>query len=169
MTSVAGYGRRDGGGGHRCTGVAFITTLGQVFLALVTGAPLAADTTSVITSDPTIAGAIGSNPSLLGLGSLGGSYAAGIDGGILPASPAAVDLGGRQALNRPNCSSATSTSPDCMAETPLAGAGVTGVSLDINANGVDVSKAFADAASAANYFNDSAVDLGSLSGAKPAS
>jgi hypothetical protein len=122
-------------------------------LALVTGAPLAADTTPVITANPTIAGAIGSSPSILGLASLGGSDAAGTE-----TMTSVADF--KIALN------STDLSRDLVvglySGTP-SGAGVTGVTIDINANGVDVAKSFANSAAAANYFNDNAVDLGTLS------
>jgi hypothetical protein len=48
-------------------------------------------------------------------------------------------------------------------------AGVTGVTLDINANGVDVSKSFTDVGANIDYFNDNAIDLRSLQDAAYAS
>src|SRR5215469_4476357 len=54
---------------------------------------------------------------------------------------------------------------------PPLGTGLVGVTIGSNASGVgvrgtavDVSKSFTDRASTANYFNDQAVDLGTLSG-----
>jgi hypothetical protein len=126
-------------------------------LALVTGAPLAADTTPIIASDPTIAGAIGSDPSFLGLASLGGSHATGSTWSETMTSVADFKI----ALNS---SDLTKDLVVGLYGGTALGTGVTGVSVDINANGVDVSKTFTDAAAAANYFNDNAVDLGSLSG-----
>jgi hypothetical protein len=130
--------------------------------AFAVGAPLAADTTPVVTGNPIIAGAIGNNPSILGLGLLGGSYSPGGTGVETMTSSAEFKI----ALN----------STDLVKDLIVGlygganqGAGVTGGSLDIKVNGHDTLTTFNDGQSVASYFGDKPVDLGQLSGATFAS
>jgi hypothetical protein len=159
LTSVAGTVAVTAESVIRAPAPTFITT--KQALALVTGAPLMADTTPVITANPTIAGAIGSSPSLLGLGSLGGSYGTGTTG--IEKMTSAADF--KIALTSSDLS--RDLVVGLYSPTTLPGTGVTGVTIDINASGsnippIDISQSFTTAAAAANYFNDHAIDLGSL-------
>ena len=108
-------------------------------------------------NNPNIAGAIGNDPSFLGLGLLGGSYSAnGTDSETMTSS---AEL--KIALN------STDLGKDLVIglhDGANQGAGVTGVTLDIRVNGHDtVTKSFTDGQSAAGYFNDNPVDLGLVS------
>jgi hypothetical protein len=123
---------------------AFIFT-GQS-VALATGAPLAADTNLVTTANPSISGAILSNPSFLALAELGG--AAG------QTSTNKLEI--KVALN------STDLARDLVVGL-YGGTGAAGGTLDINANGTDTKFTFTGATADA-FFNDHPIDLGSLSG-----
>jgi hypothetical protein len=127
-------------------------------VAFATGAPAAASTTAVVTANPIIAGAIGSSP-FLALGELGGGYPTGGTGTETTVS----------ALNLNVALSSTDLANDLVLG--LYGGiakgltGVTAVSLNVTANGHDLlDRSFTSGADAAGYFDDTAVDLGSLAG-----
>jgi hypothetical protein len=138
------------------TALSFITPAQG--LAYGTVAPDAASTTPVIATNPNIAGAIGAGSPFLAMGELGGGYTAGATGARTYTSSLELKV----ALNSADL--AQDLLVGLYGGTSL-GAGVTGVSLDIKANGVALqTNTFASGTAAASFFTDHSINLGSLSG-----
>jgi hypothetical protein len=132
-------------------------------VAYATGAPLAANTSAVLASNPSFNGQMGgTSASFLALGEVGGGYSAA--GTTSETSTSQVEI--RAALN------STDLRKDLWVGVyggTNVGTGVTGVTLDINANGVDKSTTFTSGTAAATFFKNNPIDLGSLSGSAFAS
>jgi hypothetical protein len=126
-------------------------------VAFATGAPASASTTPIFTHNPAIAAAAGPGPLFLADAELGGGYAVAGGGSETATSGFAITV----ALN------AADLTKDLVLGFfggTSVGAGVTGVSLDILANGVDTLHSFATGALAAAFFDNKPLDLGPLSG-----
>jgi hypothetical protein len=126
-------------------------------VAFATGAPAAASTNTVLTHNPAIATAVGASPSFLAEGELGGAYSVGGTGSETTTSTFDVTV----VLN------SADTAKDLVLGLyggTSVGSGVTGVSLNILANGVSTFTSFTSGAQAATHFSDNPVDLGPLSG-----
>jgi hypothetical protein len=137
---------------------AFIKTGGVAF---VTGAPNAASTTAVLSANSNISTAFGASPSFFAIGELGGWHSS---------------LGNTAQVT-------TSTLYEAVDLTQLAvrgdlivglyngaavGSGVTSVTFDLYADGIDeIHQVFATAAQAVTYFSNHAFDLGSLATGQP--
>jgi hypothetical protein len=112
----------------------------------------------VLSANPAIASADGSPPSILAMEEVGGAY--GVGGAGSETTTSTLDFNALLSAN------------DMAQDLVLGlyggqaiGSGVTGVSLDVKANGVDLlSGSFSSGSAAAAYFSDNPVDVGSLSG-----
>jgi hypothetical protein len=138
------------------TAPSFITNVQGV--AFVTAEPTAASIAPVLSANAVIASALGSPLSVLALEEVGGGYGTGATGSETTTSTTDFTA----LLN------ATDLSQDLVLGFyggHVNGSGVIGVSLSISADGVSlVDVSFASGAAAAAYFNDNAVDVGSLAG-----
>jgi len=126
-------------------------------VAFATGAPASASTNAVLTHNPAIAAAVGASPSFLAEGELGGAYAIGGTGSETTTSTLDVTV----AL------SAADMTKDLVLglfSGTSVGGGVTGVTLNILANGASTFSSFTSGSAAAAHFSDNPVDLGPLSG-----
>jgi len=141
---------------------AFATT--QQGVAFATAAPNAASTSAVLAANANIATAFGASPSFFAIGELGGGYSS--YGQPAPASETTTSsivetvdltkLASRQQLVAG------------FYDGDVVGAGVTGVTFDLYADGADlIHQTFATAAAALTWFTDNAVDLGSLAAGQP--
>ena len=127
-------------------------------VAVITGAPTAANVATILAANSTIASAFAVTPSYFGIAEVGGAYTtAGITAETTTSTVSeSVDLG-QLALRQ-----------DLLVGLyggTLVGTGVTGVTLTIIANGSTVlNQSFTSGAAAKAYFTNNAVDLGSLAG-----
>jgi hypothetical protein len=129
-------------------------------VALVAGAPSSSLTNAILSGDPNMAKVMGvpSSPSFFALEELGGGHSA--HGSDVQTVTSVVDF-------------EVALTPQDMTGTLELGlflgsssAGVTGVTIDIQANGVDLlNVSFTSGAAAAQYFTDHPVNLGQLNGA----
>jgi hypothetical protein len=137
------------------TSPGFITTPQAV--AFGTGSPVAASINPILAINPGISAAFGTNPTILAMEELGGGYSVGGTGS--EGSTSVVDF------------NATLVAQDLAKDLTVGlfsgrsvGGGVTGVTLDITGNNVDLlNQSFANGAAATAYFTNHAVDLGALS------
>jgi hypothetical protein len=125
-------------------------------VAFVDGDPDAASVTAALAGNTAITTALGGNPPILAIEELGAT--AGTGGAGMQTATCTTDF--KVLLND------TDLGRDLLlgfyGGQPI-GTGVTGVSLDVQANGTDVvNQTFASAAAAAAYFKDNPVHLGSL-------
>lgn len=135
----------------------FITAQG---VALADGSPAAGSVNAVFKTNPAIKTAFGGSTAILGMGELGGAY----------------DLGGSgtQSTSSIITFGVTLTPADLAHDLVIGlyggsatGSGVTGVTLDVWANGTDVlHQSFASAASATAYFTNNTADLGAITGSE---
>jgi hypothetical protein len=133
-----------------------IVTLGQA-LAIETGAPSAASAALVLNANPAIKAMFGLKPLVYGIGELGGGYSSAGAAGQSTTSEVDATLAG------PALSATGHLVLGAYGGVALGG-GVTGVTFDLYANGVDVlSQSFASGAAAQAWFTDRAIDLGALS------
>jgi hypothetical protein len=136
----------------------FITS-GQA-VALGLGLPNPLTTQAILTNNPKISAAFGPTPTVLAMEELGGGYATGGTGAETSTSMVSF--------------SASLLAADMAQDLKIglfggtytgSSAGVTGVTLDISANGATlVDESFSSGAAAAAYFHNHAIDLGSLGG-----
>jgi hypothetical protein len=137
-------------------GAAILTSTAYQAVAFIEGAPSALSTTAVLTANAAIKTAFGAAPVFFGIGELGGAYST-------------------NGTATQTVTSSFSETVDLTKLTPLqdlvvgfyggtaVGTGVTGVTFDLYADGVDViHQTFSDAASAKAYFTNNAVDVGAL-------
>jgi len=137
-------------------GGAFTFVTSGQSVAEASGAPNAAGTSAILKANKTIATAFGASPSFFEIGELGGAYS--IRGATTQTTTSStevvVDL------------TQLTVRQDLVAgfyKGTVVGSGVTGLTFDLYADGVDViHQAFTTATAAQTYFTNNAVDLGSL-------
>jgi len=134
---------------------ASVSTVGQG-VAFIEGAPSSTGVSAVLTANANIAAAFGASPVFFGIAELGGGHSTGAAATQTVTSTVdeSVDL---TKLKAPK---------DLMVgfyQGAAVGGGVSSVTFDLYADGVDVDhQTFASAAAAQAYFTNNAVDLGSL-------
>ena len=129
--------------------------------ALAMGAPAAASTAAVLNANAKIKAAFGASPVFFALGELGGGFSRG--GTASQTATSEID----ESVDLTKLASRQDLVVGFDHGTTL-GAGVTGVSFDLYADGTDVlSKTFTSASAARTWFTDNAVDLGSLASGQP--
>ena len=125
-------------------------------VAYVEGAPLAASISAVLTKNASINTAFGASPVFFGIAELGGAYSAGgkTTQTITSSFSETVDL------------TQLATPEDLVAgfySGKATGAGFSGMTFDLYADGVDVvHETFSSAKAATTFFTNNAIDLGSL-------
>jgi hypothetical protein len=134
----------------------FITSSQAV--AFGTGLPSSASINPILTANASISAAFGSHPSVLAIEEIGGSHSTGASGS--QTSTSTVDF--NAILNAQDSAQDLKIG---LFSGQAFGNGVTGMTLDIDVDGVDLIKqSFANASAATAYFTNHAVDLGPLSG-----
>ncbi|MGI8841123.1 MAG: hypothetical protein ACR2F8_10155, partial [Caulobacteraceae bacterium] len=137
-------------------GAAAAFSSGLQAIALETAAPDGASSGAVLAANASIAAAFGASPTFFAIGELGGGYSVG--GAASQTVTSEIDetvdltkLAARQDL------------PVGLYDGKVKGAGFTGLTFDLYADGMDVvHQAFTSAAAAQSYFTDHPIDLGSL-------
>jgi hypothetical protein len=132
---------------------------GPQSVAFETGAPNAASTAAVLKSNSSIKAAFGSSPVFFGMDELGGGYSS----GGASASQSTVSTI-QETIDLTQLTTRKDLVVGFYSGTTL-GTGVTGVTLDLYADGNAtpvLSESFASAAAAQAWFTNNAVDLGSL-------
>jgi hypothetical protein len=128
-------------------------------IAVITGAPLAANVAAVRAAAPDIAAALGTNATVIALGEVGGAYSA--SGSASETSTATTDITFNQML--------LAAQPDLLLSLygpTTMGSGITEIDFAVSANGTTLlSEAFASGAAATAWFTDHPIDLGSIGGA----